>query len=83
MKNDQNNLSHWYLLYPLQVTHTGASRGIGLELVNQLLKDVNNKVIAAARSPASSPLAAINNQNLFLVTMDITNEDSIKVTTCH
>ncbi|KAM0752635.1 NAD-P-binding protein [Meredithblackwellia eburnea MCA 4105] len=35
---------------------TGCSRGLGLEFTRQLLTDPNNRVIASARNPTSSPL---------------------------
>lgn len=57
---------------------TGASRGIGLELVHQLLQDPNNKIIACARNPQESALVKITSANLTLVTLEVTSEESIK-----
>ncbi|KAI7851103.1 4-dihydrotrisporin dehydrogenase [Circinella umbellata] len=65
---------------PLIYVVTGTSQGIGLEYVKQLAER-GDIVIGCARNPdASEPLKALvdNNKNVFSVTMDITNLDSIK-----
>ncbi|EMD39458.1 hypothetical protein CERSUDRAFT_121736 [Gelatoporia subvermispora B] len=60
---------------------TGTSRGIGLELVRQLLTDSVNIIIATCRNPQGAT-ALHNLQNaakgeLHIVRLDITDEDSI------
>lgn len=66
---------------------TGASRGLGLEIVKQLLKNPNNVksqmpalVIAACRNPDKAPelqeLAAENHNTLYVKQLDVTNFDS-------
>ncbi|KAI0786295.1 C-factor [Abortiporus biennis] len=63
---------------------TGASRGIGLELVRQLLSDPANIVIATCRNPSSATalnaLASdlVNKGSLHIAQLDITDEDSIQ-----
>ncbi|TFY52499.1 hypothetical protein EVJ58_g9984 [Rhodofomes roseus] len=61
---------------------TGASRGLGLELVRQLSSTPNNVVIAACRNPASaSELQALNpveNAELYTVQLDVLSETSIR-----
>lgn len=58
---------------------TGASRGIGLEFVNQLVKRQNSIVYAAARNPSSlekhypSPPS-----NLHIVQCDVTSDESVQ-----
>lgn len=51
----------------------GASRGIGLELVNQLSKSPTTTVISATRTAPSSPLPP----NVQAITLDLTNSSSI------
>lgn len=70
---------------PTSYLVTGASRGLGLQLVRQLL-DASplDLVIAAARDPASSPgLLALAQQygidRLQTVALDVTSEGSIAV----
>lgn len=58
---------------------TGASRGIGLELVRQYVA-AGAQVFAAARQPnqgALSQLAAEHPQNLSLITLDVTKEEQL------
>ncbi|CCM00781.1 uncharacterized protein FIBRA_02823 [Fibroporia radiculosa] len=56
----------------------GASRGLGLEFVKQLLAK-GNVVIALARKPASSEgLVAIQDKNLHVVQADIVDSESLK-----
>ena len=59
---------------------TGASRGIGLAMVNHLL-DRGGQVVAACRDPASSPeltkLVSDSGGRLLTVAMDVTSENSI------
>ncbi|KAL0047047.1 hypothetical protein WJX82_004986 [Trebouxia sp. C0006] len=60
---------------------TGASRGIGAELVKQVLAKDNTKVIAGARSPKTSPLLD-NLQDQFqdrlhILTLDVSSTASI------
>jgi NAD(P)-dependent dehydrogenase (short-subunit alcohol dehydrogenase family) len=64
----------------------GASRGIGLELVSQLL-DQGHNVIATARDPHSSPTSGgqlyamtghQNGHKLTLVECDVSDEEKIK-----
>ncbi|KAH8113823.1 NAD(P)-binding protein [Phellopilus nigrolimitatus] len=64
---------------------TGASRGIGLEFVRQLIEDQANAVIASCRSPeTASELIALKsdtnaNGELHIVKLDVADEDSIRV----
>ncbi|KAI0628099.1 NAD-P-binding protein [Trametes polyzona] len=61
---------------------TGASRGIGFEIVRQLLQSPNNLVIAACRSPEkASALNALKDSakgTLHLIQFDVTDWDSIR-----
>lgn len=59
---------------------TGASRGIGLEFVDQLLKR-GGKVIAGSRSisPALEDLLSKYPEELFNIELDVSNESSIEV----
>ncbi|OJT07885.1 hypothetical protein TRAPUB_1217 [Trametes pubescens] len=62
---------------------TGASRGIGLELVRQLLASPSNTVIAACRTPSTaSALAALKDTakgTLHVVQLDMADFESIRV----
>jgi len=60
---------------------TGASRGLGLEFVNQLAAK-GNTVIACARNPGSAAglQKLVDNKHVFAVKMDTTSLESIKVT---
>lgn len=62
---------------------TGASRGIGLEFVRQIVSE-NGLVFACARNVSSSKeladLASKNKDNVILITLDTTNLDTIHVT---
>jgi NAD(P)-dependent dehydrogenase (short-subunit alcohol dehydrogenase family) len=51
----------------------GASRGIGLELVNQIIKNTNagNKVIAGVRTPGLRELQKANASRLSIVQIDL------------
>src|SRR5271157_4570830 len=57
---------------------TGASRGIGLEFVNQLIKRENSIVYAGVRNPSS-----LNQHfpslptNLHILSCDVTSDDSV------
>ena len=63
---------------------TGASRGIGLEMVRQLLVrgNPNAQVVAACRRPAEaetlSEMARNSGGRLRIVEMDVTSEDSVR-----
>ncbi|RDX45929.1 NAD(P)-binding protein [Lentinus brumalis] len=60
---------------------TGANRGIGLEMVKQLLQSPSNIVVAASRNPAKATelqgLAEKANGKLHLVILDVTDKESI------
>ncbi|TFK81889.1 NAD(P)-binding protein [Polyporus arcularius HHB13444] len=60
---------------------TGANRGIGLELVRQLLQAPSNIVVAACRNPSKATelqeLAAKASGRLHLVALDVTSKESI------
>ncbi|KAI0073796.1 NAD(P)-binding protein [Panus rudis PR-1116 ss-1] len=61
---------------------TGASRGIGLGLVSELLKDPKNSVLATARNPASAKglqdlAAKYPKERLTLLTLDVTSPEQI------
>ncbi|RPD61753.1 NAD-P-binding protein [Lentinus tigrinus ALCF2SS1-7] len=60
---------------------TGANRGIGLELVKQLLQSPSNTVIAGCRSPSKAAdlqgLAAQANGRLHLVALDVSSQESV------
>ncbi len=63
---------------------TGASRGIGLELVRQIFSnEIDVHVIACARNPSDSDglksTSPPNGSKLSLVTLDQDSEDSVKV----
>ncbi|EIM84670.1 NAD-P-binding protein [Stereum hirsutum FP-91666 SS1] len=55
----------------------GASRGLGLEFVVQLLSG-GNTVIALARDPSAKSLVAIKDSNLHILKADITDPDALK-----
>lgn len=58
---------------------TGASKGFGLEITKTALA-AGDKVVATVRSKADQLAAALdNNSNLLVVTMDVTNEEQVKV----
>ncbi|KAI0628100.1 NAD-P-binding protein [Trametes polyzona] len=61
---------------------TGASRGIGLELVRQILQDQNNLVIAACRNPeTASGLRKLKDTakgSLHIVQLDVSDVDNIR-----
>jgi len=56
---------------------TGASKGFGYEMVKAFLAN-GDKVVATVRSRADELSAAFRNDNLTVVTMDVTNEDTVK-----
>jgi NAD(P)-dependent dehydrogenase (short-subunit alcohol dehydrogenase family) len=57
---------------------TGASRGIGLQFVKQLLAR-GDRVIAGARSPSTATyLQEIKNDKLQIIQLDVTDINSIK-----
>ncbi len=62
---------------------TGASRGLGLGLVQRVLELQDTVVFAAARSPAKSQelqaLCKDHPDRVFTVTVDTADEKSIKV----
>lgn len=62
---------------------TGSSRGIGLQLVSELLQNKDNIVFATARAATeSSGLRKLKHDylnRLSLIHLDVTNEKSIKV----
>ncbi|KAI0667313.1 NAD-P-binding protein [Trametes maxima] len=67
---------------PITWLVTGASRGIGLEIVRQLLTSVDNVVIAAARTPdkadALNALKTDAKGSLRVVKLDVSDFDSIR-----
>ena len=67
-------------IMPLVYVITGASRGIGLELVRQIAEK-GNIVFACARNPeASKDLQKIvDNKRVFSIKLDTLNKDSITV----
>ena len=58
---------------------TGASRGIGLEFIKQLVKRENSVVYAGVRNPASmeNHFPSPRPDNLHIVQCDVTSDDSI------
>jgi len=58
---------------------TGANRGIGLELCNQLSQDQNNKVIACCRTVSKELDDLSNNHNsIFVISnIDISKPESL------
>ncbi|KAG4438811.1 hypothetical protein IFR05_005702 [Cadophora sp. M221] len=57
----------------MRVAVIGASRGIGKELVKQLVEMKDTQVIASTRSPSTN----LDGSNVKLVTLDITNDASV------
>ncbi|KAI0696967.1 NAD-P-binding protein [Cerioporus squamosus] len=61
---------------------TGANRGIGLEMVKQLLQSPSNTVVAACRNPAKAAdlqqLAETAGGKLHVVALDVADKASIK-----
>lgn len=61
----------------------GASRGIGLELVNQILQRKDTYVFAAARNPTTASLLETatfqHTDRCKVLKCDVVNEDSVKV----
>lgn len=58
----------------------GASRGIGLEIVNQLSREPSNTVIVSARNPTGSTelqALAAERSNIKIITLDNASEESI------
>lgn len=58
---------------------TGASRGLGLEITKAVLA-AGDKVIATVRSKPENLINELDNKNLYVVTLDVTNEDQVKET---
>ncbi|MCA6067714.1 SDR family NAD(P)-dependent oxidoreductase [Chryseobacterium sp. RG1] len=56
---------------------TGASRGFGLEIVKAALAE-GDKVVATVRSNPEKLQAQLNNENLFVTILDVTNEQQAK-----
>ena len=56
---------------------TGASRGFGLEIVKAALA-AGDKVVATVRSNPEKLQAQLNNENLFVTILDVTNEQQAK-----
>ncbi|KAI8331633.1 4-dihydrotrisporin dehydrogenase [Blakeslea trispora] len=58
---------------------TGASRGLGLEFVKQIVAN-GNRVFACARNPDNAPelTELVDNQKVFAIKMDADDEASIK-----
>lgn len=59
---------------------TGTSSGLGLNLVTQLAKKPNTKVVAITRNPAEtkSRIDPELLENVFIIKADVTNEESVK-----
>ncbi|KAM9965097.1 hypothetical protein ACTFIW_004898 [Dictyostelium discoideum] len=59
---------------------TGTSSGLGLNLVTQLAKKPNTKVVAITRNPAEtkSRIEPELLENVFIIKADVTNEESVK-----
>lgn len=55
---------------------TGASRGLGLEITKAVLAS-GDKVVATVRSKAEELTAELNNENLYVVSMDVTSETEV------
>lgn len=56
---------------------TGASRGMGLEIVKAVLES-GDKVVATARKPGQFPALLINDPNLLVTQLDVTSEEQAK-----
>ena len=56
---------------------TGASRGFGLEITEAALS-AGDKVVATVRKNPEALVSKFKNENLFVVTLDVTNEESAK-----
>src|SRR6476469_7848672 len=57
---------------------TGASKGFGFEITKAAL-EAGDKVVATVRNDDSALYASLNqNENLFVVTMDVTKESDVK-----
>ncbi len=56
---------------------TGASRGFGLEITKAVLAS-EDKVVAAVRNPNGFTLQTEKAENLFVVALDVTNEEQVK-----
>lgn len=56
---------------------TGAAKGFGLEITKAALA-AGNKVVATVRSNPETLSAALNNENLLVVSMDVTNDAQVK-----
>lgn len=67
---------------PFTALIQGASRGVGLATVRQLLEDETDTVIATSREPASSEQLRTLSENrpetLELIPMDVTDESSVR-----
>jgi len=65
---------------------TGASRGIGLQFVQKLLKDTKSRIVACCRSPETAPnlqefLSSIDEESrgrVELIQLDVEKQDSIE-----
>ncbi|KAI8048598.1 4-dihydrotrisporin dehydrogenase [Gilbertella persicaria] len=64
---------------PLVYVVTGASRGLGLEFVKQIVA-AGNHVFACARNPDSSSELSklVDNEKVYAIKLDTSNEESIK-----
>lgn len=79
-------MSYFSLTRKTPLTHvvclSRASRGIGLELVNQLLESSNNLVIAACRNPdkadALNALQSSARGSLHVIRLEVTDFDSVR-----
>jgi NAD(P)-dependent dehydrogenase (short-subunit alcohol dehydrogenase family) len=56
---------------------TGASRGLGFEVTKAVLAS-GDKVVATVRSKPELLTAELNNDNLYVVSLDVTNEIQVK-----
>ena len=64
----------------------GASKGLGAALVQRILQQDSSTVFACSRNPKESDellqLASLNKTRLHLVQLDVTEETSVKVSSC-